>query len=210
LKRLLAYDAVLYDANIIVLFCFYCPLRRNDQSECIVELDLTDKVRKISGELQKKGKSIRTIRVIMDELSEELLARVVKQRISEDEVRHSIGLKRGEPFPATLELQMIEKCRKTARKIQASWLNVVDFNATSQGLSMLRQFYRNVAQDPVIHARFPRLKGVMPSEADLNLMAFSADRGMPVLTDDAHFIVPMTDLRAQGLVTEVVPLRTIA
>jgi len=211
LNRLLAYQAVLYDANIIIYYCFYCPLRLSRDVESVVDLgELTESVRRISDRLRSEGRKIRTIRAIIDEISETLLADIVRRRVCDEEVRETVGLVRGDPFPPLLELQILEKCRKSVRKVQSSnWFYVDEFIAAAPELAALRQFFRNAANDPAIHARFSRSKGIIPSEPDLHLMAYSRNSRLPVLTDDGHFIILRTGLEALALVTEVVPVRSV-
>jgi hypothetical protein len=210
-ERLLSYQAVLYDANIIIYYCFYSPVRLTADVECVVDAGaMTDTVRRISERLRKEERMIRTIRIIMDEITDTVLADAVKRRVSEEEVRQELGLVRGMTFPKVLELQIVEKCRKTTRKIQASsWFAVDEFEANTPELNGLKQYYRNVAADPMLRARF-RLKGVMPSEPDLHLMAYSRSSGLPVLSDDGHFVVLRAELKSLGFVTEIVPLRSVS
>jgi len=210
LQRLLPYPAVLYDANIIVYYCFYCPVRLGERAEYLIQGELTEKVRTISDRLRRDGKTIKTIEVIMKEVTDVVLADAVRQRICNEEVREGVGLARGAQFPPMLELQILEKCRKSARKIQsAGWFVVDHYLAGPAEITALRQFFRNASVDPALRSRFSRHKRPVPSDQDLHLMSYSQVSRLPVLTDDGHFIVMRSELKTLGFATEIVPLRTV-
>jgi hypothetical protein len=213
-KRLLHYLATLYDANCIVSYCFFCEVpKKNGAFYLLQEHDtLTPLTRRITERLLVEGKQVSTLKEVFDEVSDSLLASIVKRRVNEGDVRRQMGLEHLEPFPADLELHILKKCTKTVRKLRGkSWFRIVDpFEPDSAQLASLVSFFKRVPSDPVLSGRLSAHKKVMPSPVDLHLMVYSQSSGLPVLTKDSHFTAFSVELRALGHVTEIVSLDSVA
>ena len=212
MERLLHYVATIYDANCIILYCFYCEVPRKDGSSCLVQENdsLTPLVRAITQKLIDSGKRIKILRIIINEVRDPVLASAVRRRVNESGLRKKMGLAHLEPFPRDLELQILEKCRKTAKKIMAkSWVEVEDFQPEQPKLDALRAFYKRIPTDPSLRGRLSTQKDPMPSMPDLHLMAYSETSGLPILTNDSHFTAFHAELAALNHVAEIVPLTSV-
>ncbi len=212
MERLLRYVATVYDANCVILHCFYCEVPRKDGSACLVQEDdaLTPLVRAITQKLVDSGRRIKTIRIIMNQVSDPLLASVVRRRVNDSGLRKKMGLAHLERFPSDLELQILEKCKKTARRLKAkSWFDIEDFQPEQPKLDALRSFYKQVPSDPALRGRLSPHRNPMPDTADLDLRIYSKSSGLPILTNDSHFTAFAPELAALGHVAEIVPLTSV-
>lgn len=213
-ERLLRYSATLYDANCIISYCFFCEVPKKSGSPYVVQEHdtLTPLTRAITQRLLDDGKQVSTLKEVFNEVNDPLLADIVRRRVNEREVRRYLGLQHLEPFPADLELHILNKCRKSVKKLGVkSWFRIVDsFAPGSTQLSSLESFFRRVPRDPILSGRLRVYKKIMPSPVDLHLMVYSKDSGLPVLTNDSHFTAFAVELRTLGHVTEIVPLTSVA
>lgn len=212
MRRLLPYAVVIYDTNCVLLYCFHYELPVRSGPPIPIQEDdvLSPLTRSLTENLTVAGKRITTLLIAIEEIDDPLLASVVARRISEDEVRTRIGLRRGERFPAPIQLAIVNKCRKRFRNLKMQpWFTIESRHPEDVLIQEARAFFRAVERDPALRARLRADKGVMPSDVDLQLMAYSKEGGAPIVTRDSHFTAFSNELRDRGVVTEVVALDTI-
>lgn len=211
MERLLRYASTLYDANCIVYYAFRCEVPRRKGGALVLESGpLTETVRTVTTKLAERGKFVCTTETVFGEVTDVIITDAVRERLSDETVRRTLGIRPGVRFPPELELQLVQKTCKTVRKLRGKhWFQLISFHPTATALSALVAFFKSVRATPSLAARLRPDKNPMPSSADLGLMRCSAETGLPVLTNDSHFTVFAPELTTQGLVTAIVPLSSV-
>ena len=211
MERLLRSASVLYDANCIIYYAFRCELPRRDGPALVIESGpLTETVRSITTKLSDSGKSVCTTESVFGEVTDICVTDAVRQRLSEDGVRRTLGIQPGVRLPPELELAVVQRTCKTVRKLRGkAWFQLTNFQPTAAALGALTAFFKSVRNTPALANRLRSDKNPMPSSADLGLMRYSAESGLPVLTNDSHFTAFAPELTAQRLVSAIVALSSI-
>ena len=212
MQRLLRHESSLYDANILLFYCFYHSIPRRTREPYVITArdGLTPLARKITTILIENKKTISAIQTIIDEVDDPRIAAAVKVRTCDEDVRKSIGLLRAQPFPLDLELQIIEKVKKTFRKFKANpWFRAIAYSADQSRLEALRDFYRRANSDPTLASRRHPSKGKIPSSNDLLLVLSSGDKSLPVLSHDSDLTAYSRELVDAEFATEIVPITDV-
>ncbi len=213
MKSLLPYDHITYDANCLIYYCMHSEIKDGDRVITVVFPDLTDRVREITALLLSKGKQIKAIEIIYEEIAKsERAGLVVNTLISKQEVRSQLGLGTGEKFPPRIKLRFIKSLDKKIRGLKGkSWFEIVSFTASSVELGRVRSFYQSLSSDPRMKDINLRKRRTVcyPSEEDMHLLIFSLERVLPVVSNDSDLTKFKKDLELNRLCHKIVPLLDI-
>jgi len=213
MNSLLLSTHVAYDANCLIYFCMHSEIIDGENKVVVVFPDLTDKIREITDRLVAKGKGIKTIELIYEEVARSDRAGLVVNRLANsDEVRRQLGLARGEKFPSIIKFRIIKSLDKKVRSLKGKgWLEIVSFEAPGEDLEKVRNFYRSLSNDPqmIEIMRRKNRPHSCPSAEDMHLLLFSAKSAIPVVSNDNELVLFKDGLVSNGLCHRVVPLGEI-
>ena len=199
MPAILAYTTLIYDAQLIVYYCFKSEHFQNGTPVVIDSPPYTDLTRNLTQFFLQKGKTIKTIGVIFDEINKTRTAKIVKERLNDADLRTKLGLKRGERVNAMLELKLNRKITKKIAKLQYErWFKVdYSYNPDSKLLSAIVNFFKPIKLAGDI--------GYKISHQDCCLIAYPKETTLPVISNDRDIYYYRNDLERLGLTHKIAP-----
>lgn len=195
------YKSVIYDANCIIYYCFKTEqLSRKGTLVIIDSPPYTDITRNLTQYLIDIKIKVRTVLVVFEEITEEVLSRTIKQRISDEYLRRELGLSHGEKFPEDIEYRLNKKLKKKVKRMRYERWFELDEQYTPKRvvLDKIRAFFEK-RKTLIGH------KG-MPSYNDITLILYSKDTILPLISNDRHICDFREDLEKAGYTHKIVPL----
>jgi hypothetical protein len=193
------YNSVIYDANCIIYYCFKTELLSRKGTLIVIDSPpFTDIIRNLTQFLINRKIRIRTVLVVFNEITTELLSLVVKQRINDGHLRKELGLARGEKFPEDIEYNLNKKLKQKIKKIRyESWFELDEKYVPNQSLLFkIRKFFNERKND---------IEG-MPSYNDMILILYSKDTVLPLISNDNHICKFKERLERDKLTHKIIPL----
>lgn len=195
------YNSVIYDANCIIYYSFRTELHSRKGSLIVIDSPpFTDIIRNLTQFLTTRKIRIRTILVVFNEITTELLSLVVKQRINDGHLRKELGLARGEKFPEDIEYNLNKKLKQKVKKMRyESWFELDEkYTPDRSSLIGIREFFNERKNDI-------EYKG-MPSHNDMILILYSKDTVFPLISNDSHICKFKEKLEKDRLAHKIIPL----
>lgn len=195
------YNSVIYDANCIIYYCFRTELHSRKGTSIVIDSPpFTNIIRNITQFLINRKIRIRTILVVFNEITTELLSLVIKQRINDGHLRKDLGLARGEKFPEDIEYSLNKKIKQKAKKIRYErWFELDENYIPDRSLlTKIRTFFYERKNDS-------EQKGI-PSNNDMTLILYSKDTVLPLISNDSHICKFKESLEKEGYTHKIIPL----
>lgn len=148
----------------------------------------------------------------MEEINRDLLARAVKERISNETIRRSLGLERGEEFPRVIYLKILKNLDKKVKRLKyKSWFNIeTGFQANRSDLKSVGKFFLSLSENHKYQMRFKPHKNPIPSEVDISFILYSKHKKFPLISNDADITEFGNELESKNYTFKIIPLMELA
>jgi len=199
------YNSVIYDANCIIYYCFKTELLSRKGTLIVIDSPpFTDIIQNVTQFLTNRKIRIRTILIVFNEITTELLSLVIKQRINDGHLRKDLGLARGEKFPEDIEYNLNKKLKQKVKKMRyESWFELDEkYIPDHLLLTKIRTFFYERKNDS-------EQKGI-PSNNDMILILYSKDTVLPLISNDNHICKFKEDLEKDKFTHKIIPLMECA
>lgn len=212
MKRLLSYASVIYDAQCLVYYCLDFSENINGKAVVLTSPE-SELIQNITRNLIEKGKRVVVSEHNYQEISRSrLTASIVKDFVEKGTIRATLGLKTGETTSSAVYLSLTRKLDKKIRGLQGKpWFTIDSFMADPNAMQAVRDFYNSFRQDARMVNLLQKKKRTVcyPSDRDINLLLFSRDNKLPVITNDHDFIDFKADLETASLCHKIIPFKEI-
>lgn len=177
MKRLINHHHVIYDAQIIVYYCFMYNQHRI--------IDFTNKSRILTDFLINNDIKIMVPESVIIELKEKGFESIISEYTASKYPSQILGLPKN--LSNTFKYYMQKKLENNFRKmLSSSWFEVKQYSPNSVSIDSIRSFFENIADNRILE-EFLVKKGrddPIPSDVDIEIIAFSKDMGSPVVSND--------------------------
>lgn len=195
--------AVIYDANILVYYCF---LDGN-----IKILELTTKSWKLTQFLVNYGLKITAPDSIMNEIKRKGIAKIVSDYLNDPNIMSRIiGLPK-KPRPS-LALKIQNKVENNLLDLENKhWFSTEKYHPGANELSELEHFFLKQCGTLKMNRllSFKKRGNINPSYEDLSLISFSNDKKLPLISNDYDITCFADELLNKGLSHDIFPLKDI-
>ena len=198
MKRFEKYDKVIYDANIIIYYCF---MFGNYQI-----INLTNKSRELTHFLTKKGFKIITSQLTMGEIKNKGATKIICDYVLANQIEN-FPRKRNHSLIARLQYKFENNLKKLENK---KWFDIYNFQLNDENRKPLEDFFLSIDENTL--EKFLKNKDrntPVPAEGDLLLMAFSKKIRSPIVSNDKDFTFFANELYMQNLTSEIISFESL-
>ncbi|WP_458403069.1 hypothetical protein [Methanobrevibacter sp.] len=192
---------VVYDANIII---FYCFLYKNHR---IVEK--TNKARKLTQYLVNNGIEIKVPEFIIHEINNKGFPKIVDDYLN-DKKNVIVDVSRNPPHGLTLRL--VQKLQNNFKNLQKKdYFHIEEYEPEEKLFDSIKSFFMNF-NDKAKLDEFYDLKHVeelSPSDEDMKLILFAMERTAPLISDDWDVTFFREELSQKNLAHEIINFKEI-
>lgn len=192
---------VVYDANIII---FYCFLYKNHR---IVEK--TNKTRKLTQYLVNNGIEIKVPEFIIHEINNKGFPKIVDDYLN-DKKNVIVDVSRNPPHGLTLRL--VQKLQNNFKNLQKKdYFHIEEYEPEEKLFDSIKSFFMNF-NDKTKLDEFYDLKHVeelSPSDEDMKLILFAMERTAPLISDDWDVTFFREELSQKNLAHEIINFKEI-
>jgi hypothetical protein len=195
------YNSVIYDANCIIYYCLRTELPSRKGTLIVIDSPpFTDITRNLTQYLIKRNIKIRTILIVFEEITKEVISLVIKQRINDGHLRKDLGLARGEKFPEDIEYNLNKNLRKKVKKMRYErWFELDERYSPSNSLLVEVRKYFEARRNAFGNKK-------IPSDEDMILILYSKDTVLPLISNDSHICKFKESLEKEGYTHKIIPL----
>lgn len=211
IRRLLRrHLSIIYDSNCVIYQCFKTVEEGiNGQEVVIDEPPFTDIVKQITEYIKECDKKIYVFDLAWkcEIENKDGLTNLVNKRLLDDELRMSLGLRRGEKFPPLIQLKVTKNLIKKVRRLKHEVWFIVDetYRAPDSKLNALTEFLRTKYQSLPNTDPFIRYNS-FPNYIDMSLILYSKHKEFPLISNDRHIILFRDDLISNQYTHKIIPL----
>ena len=198
MKRFEKYDKVIYDANIIIYYCF---LLGDYQI-----INLTNKSRELTHFLTKNGLKIITSQLTIREIKNKGATKIICDYVLANQIEN-LARKRNHALIARLQYKFENNLKKLENK---KWFDIYNFQLDDKDRRPLEDFFLNIDENTL--KKFLRNKDrntPVPADGDLLLMAFSKKLQSPIVSNDNDFTFFANELFKQNLSSEIISFESL-
>ena len=192
---------VVYDANIIIFYCFLCKNHR------IVEK--TNKARKLTQYLVDNGIEIRVLEFIIHEINNKGFPKIADDYLN-DKKNVIVDVSKNPPHGFTLRL--VQKLQNNFKKLQKKdYFHVEDYEPEKTLFDSIKSFFMNFNDEDKLN-EFYALKHteeLSPSDADMKLILFAMEKNAPLISDDWDVTFFKKELAQKNLAHEIINFNDI-
>lgn len=167
---------VVYDANIIIFYCFLYKTHR------IVER--TNKARKLTQYLVNNGVEIKVPEFIIHEINNKGFPKIVDDYLN-DKRNVIVDVSRNPPHGLTLRL--VQKLQNNFKNLQKKdYFHIEEYEPEEKLFDSIKSFFMNFNDKDKLN-EFYALKHadeLSPSDADMKLILFAMEKNAPLISDD--------------------------
>lgn len=195
------YNSVIYDANCIIYYCFKNELSSRKGTLVVVDSSpFTDITRNLTQYLIKRNIKIRTMLIVFEEITKEVLSLTIKDRINNIHLRRELGLAYDEKFPEDIEYNLNKNLRKKVKKMRYErWFELDERYSPSNSLLVEVRKYFEARRNAFGNKK-------IPSDEDMILILYSKNTELPLISNDSHICKFKENLEEEGLTHKIVPL----
>lgn len=203
MRRFAGSNTVIYDANILVYYCF---LDRD-----VKILGLTTKSRKLTEFLVNKGLIITVPDFIIAEIKRKTIGKIVREYLDDPKnMSRIIGMPK-KPRPS-LVLRIKNKVEDNFFDLEGkSWFNKEKYNPALAELNKIQNFFsrQSGTQKMTMLLSLKKRTNMLPSDEDLSLILFSNDKQLSLISNDHDITCFSEELLRDGLCYDIVRLNDI-
>ena len=199
MNRLKDYEKVIYDSNIIIYYCF-----KTKETKII---ELTDITHILTEFLVKNQSKITVPNFIIDEIMNIDIPQMISEMIKSGKLTN-MPKYTDYSFQFTLSLKLQKKFRKMQEK---DWFLIEVYFPTKNLYKQIEDFFKGLEYHPLIK-EFLRLKqktSPIPSFEDIGLIAYSKQKGHPIITNDRDITFFCEELVKNKLSGEIFALQDL-
>ena len=202
MNRFKNHPKVVYDAQIIVYYCFlYKQYKLTGR---------TTKSRDLTQFLANNGISICVPSFIIDEIKHKTIPVIVNDYV--EDKRKPILEWPPKPSPG-LVLKLTDKVRNNFETLQKkNYFNVVEYNPDETAFDSIKSFFMNFNDKEKLN-EFLDLKKtyeLSPSDEDMMLILFARDEQVPLISNDWDITFFVEELINENLAYEIVNFKDIS
>lgn len=200
IKRLENVDNVIYDANIIVYYCF---LYNNHRIE-----EYTTKARKLTEFLINNGSIIVVPKFIVDEIKRKSILNIVKEYVFPP--KNIIGLDKNPSY--ALFYRLNQKVNENFLNLLKDYFIVENYEPNEEDFILIKSFFMEF-DDVEKMNNFLKLKNrsnPLPSNEDLKLILFSKYKNAPLISNDYDITFFVDVLLESNLAYDIFEFKSIS
>ena len=202
MDRFKDYSSVVYDAQMIVYYCF---LYKNYKL-----IDRTTKTRNLTQFLINNGVEICVPNFIIDEINHKSIPKIVNDYI--EDKRKPILEWPPRPSPG-LVLKLTDKVRNNFENLQKkNYFNVADYFPDKTSFDLIKSFFMNFNDKDKLN-EFLDLKNtdeLSPSDEDMMLILFAKYKQSPLISNDWDITFFAEELYTKNLAYEIFNFKDIS
>lgn len=203
MERLNSQTEILYDANLIVYYCFFAKIGSNH----VRIIELTNKTRDLTHNLIPDIK-IFTIKMVVDELKLKTISKIVTEYLG---TLHKLtGLPRKGRH--ALKWRLIAQIEDNLDKLlDKHWFEVKEYSPENSQIKKIENFFLGLENDPKMIKLMAR-KGKtdpIPSPVDNSLICCSNDNNCVLVSNDRDITCFSEELKNVSLCYEIVSLSSL-
>ncbi|MDR0900918.1 MAG: hypothetical protein LBM26_04585 [Methanobrevibacter sp.] len=196
-KNLEKEDYVIYDANIIIYYCFLFE-------GCRI-LEYTRKSREITNFLIDSKTKILVPTFIIDEIERKGISEIINDYL--ENPSNIVGCKTIRPAQ---HLAMYYKIKERFSKLkEENWFEIDNYKLNSNQLNEIKTFFKSREKTKKMQKllKKKRKHNPIPSKADLGLILFSKEKESILLTNDRDITCFSSELKEEGFSYEIINLK---
>ncbi len=193
---------VIYDANVIIYYCFLHEERIKGKTVTIRAIESTNKIQRLTEQFLIKGVEIETISCVIDEIFDKGIAKIVDEYCDDPRTKDLIGIPARVQITNRIRLRLARKTEGKILRLQHKpWFTVVDYHAKEEEVEAVKSFYESLRGTPkmIEHMRRKGTREAYPSNVDIALLMYSKESGAPIVTKDSDFTYFKHELEQRGL-----------
>ena len=192
---------VVYDANIIIFYCFLYKTHR------IVER--TNKARKLTQYLVNNGVKIKVPEFIIHEINNKGFPKIVDDYLN-DKKNVIVDVSRNPPHGLTLRL--VQKLQNNFKNLQKKdYFHIEEYEPEEKLFDSIKSFFMNFNDKDKLNEYY-KLKHtdeLSPSDEDMKLILFAMERTAPLISDDWDITFFRKELARINLAHEIINFKEI-
>lgn len=192
---------VVYDANIIIFYCFLYKTHR------IVEK--TNKARKLTQYLVNNGVGIMVPEFIIHEINNKGFPKIVNNYLN-DKKNVIVDVSKNPPHGLTLRL--VQKLQNNFKKLQKKdYFHIEEYEPEEKLFNSIKSFFINFNDENKLN-KFYALKHtnvLYPSDEDMKLILFAMEKNAPLISDDWDVTFFREELAQINLAQEIINFKEI-
>ena len=192
MKRLENKPSTIYDAQIIIYYCF---LYKNHRI-----IELTGKSRILTEFLIKNNVKIIVPESIITEIKMKGFGKIISDYTSSKSTIEIIGLKN---YPTSgLKYRLKTKIEGNFNKmINKNWFEVRPYTPQENSIDSIRTFFENIENEEKLQSFLTkkRRENPVPSRTDMELISFSKEISSPIISNDYDITCFAEELLQNGL-----------
>ena len=192
---------VVYDANIIIFYCFLYKTHR------IVEK--TNKARELTQYLVNNGVGIRVPKFIIHEIDNKGFPKIVNDYLN-DNKNVIVDVSKNPPHGFTLRL--VKKLQNNFKDLQKkSYFHIEEYEPEEKLFDSIKSFFINFNDKNKLN-KFYALKHtnvLSPSDEDMKLILFAMEKKVPLISNDWDITFFRQDLVQKNLAHEIINFKEI-
>ena len=202
MDRFKKYSTIVYDAQIIVYYCFLY-----DKYKLI---GLTTKTRDLTQFLINNGVKVCVPKFIINEINHKSIPKIVNDYV--EDKRNPIL--EWPPCPSYgLVLKLTDKVRNNFESLQKKdYFNIVDYCPDKKSFNSIQSFFKNFNEKEKLN-EFLNLKNaesLSPSDEDMMLILFAKDIQSPLISNDLDITFFVDELINENLAYDIVNFKEIS
>lgn len=205
-------SSILLDANCIVYHCFHTKVRIRISHSKHINVDLkypifTDQIHEIVSYLCACYVSIKTLEMVWDEIQKKGLAIIVNEFINSKDFPYNTKYI-GNYEKLNIEKKLQTKLQELSNK---TWFKIESFMADQDRIEKVITFYRSLfeTEKMIQHLKKRNRKDPEPSFEDINLLIFSKENKLPLLSNDNDFVLFQEEIEENNICYRIFPLSEI-
>ncbi len=197
-----AQKRVIYDANSIIYHCFMHKEKIKGKTMTFRVVGLTNKIQSLTEQFLADGIEIETISVVMKEIFDKGIAKIVDEFCDDYHTKDLIGLPEKARISNKIRLRLARKTEEKIRRLQnKAWFKVIDYHADEKEIKRMKNFYESLSGTSKMeeHMKKKKTRDPCPSDVDLTLLIYSKETEAPIVTNDSDLTDFKEELEREGL-----------
>lgn len=191
MKNLLTFEHISYDSMIIIYYCF------NNKYNYLIEYSY--KAQEMTSFLIQNGMKITVPSFLISEIKRKDAIIMIDEYISSKQIAN---LPKNINFTFKLGLSFKFKM-KLEKLLKKEWFNVEDYLPPDDLYLPIKTFFQNLITHPKYKEFLKKKKRTTPSFEDIGLMAFSKDKGCPIVSNDNDLTFFAEELYEKSLTNKI-------
>ncbi|MFZ2071685.1 MAG: hypothetical protein WAV32_08870 [Halobacteriota archaeon] len=193
---------VIYDANLIIYYCFMHEEKIKGNTVTIRVMESTNKIQSLTERFLKSGIEIETISGVIQEIYSKGIARIVDEFCDDPRTKDLMLLPRRARITNRIRLRLARKTEEKIQRLQKkAWFNVIEYRADEKEMERVKNFYWSLSGTAKMaeHMRRKRVREPWPSDVDMALLVYSQETGAPIVTNDSDLTCFKNELESARL-----------